>query len=90
MNTKSRFAPLPALLAAGAALWATPTTTGGGETFVGNAPGGTGFSAMGAYDSASGAAVNASPVTGLDATAGIALSGGDLFVADLHDDTIRE
>ena len=70
------------------ALWAMPETVSG-QIYVANAGGGSpGSGTIGEYTTA-GATVNASLVSGLNYPLGLAVSGGNLFVAGLGD-TIGE
>ena len=59
------------------ALWAVPATTRG-QIFVSN----TGNGTIGEFNATSGATVNAALVSGLNTPTGIAVSGGNLFVAN--------
>jgi hypothetical protein len=48
------------------------------------------FNMVGEYDAATGAAINASLIAGLDAPEGLALSGNTLFVANFGSGTVGE
>jgi hypothetical protein len=91
LNTKRTTLVLAALLWA-IALWVEPTGARGDQIFVsngGNGGPGAGSGSIGEYDATTGATVNAALVSGLNGgAAGIAVSGGNLFVVGSGDGTI--
>jgi PEP-CTERM motif-containing protein len=82
--------PLPralgTLLLCIAALWAMPASARAQVLFVGHQ----GDSIVGEYDATSGAAINASFITGVNRPAGLALLGNNLFVANFGSTTVGE
>jgi len=66
-----------------AALWAMPRSAHA-QLYVGQG------ATVGEYNATTGAAINASLITGLSEAEGVALSGSDLFVAEQGNNTIGE
>jgi len=80
------------LLVGIAALWAMPRSAHA-QLYVGNQLGtfGSNTGSVGEYDATTGAAISSfTPITGLNAPSGLAVSGTDLFVSNFGASTVGE